>query len=298
VNIDPANDSFRIEAEKRCDLVIQDYFSADVFKKSRYGHLSANVISVISMFYDLSDPDSFLNNVYEIMDDNALFVLQLSYSPLMISQVEYSNICHEHLRYYSFFNIKPLLEKHCFQIMDVSLNNTNAGSFRIFAMKDIADTTKFSSQTHRDVCAFRIKSLLSHEKTLKLDEPETWMEFYNQINILKVKTRKFIQSEKAKGKVIMGYGASTKFNTVLQFLQLDNEMISAIAERNPDKYGLRTVGSNIPIISEEEMRLAKPDYLLVGPAHFISEFKEREEALLKSGTKFIVTMPSFQIISA
>jgi hypothetical protein len=115
---------------------------------------------------------------------------------------------------------------------------------------------------------------------------------------LKEKTISFIKEEKAKGRVIMGYGASTKFNTTLQYFGLTNELITAIADRNPDKYGLRTVGTNIPIISEQDCRLARPDYLLVGPAHFISEFMEREAALLKSGTRFIVTMPNFEIISA
>jgi hypothetical protein len=214
----------------------------------------------------------------------------------MIEQLEFSNLCHEHYAYYSFFNIKPLLEKHGFRVMDVSLNNTNAGSFRLFVMKENADITQFGSQTYRDVCDFRIKSLLTYEATLKLDESETWVDLYNRINILKMQTYKFIKAEKEKGKVIMGYGASTKFNTTLQYFGLTNELITAIAERSPAKYGLKCVGSNIPIISEDKMRELKPDYLLVGPAHFISEFMEREAELRKSGTKFIVTMPKFEII--
>lgn len=163
-------------------------------------------------------------------------------------------------------------------------------------MKKNGDETKFGSQTHRDVCAFRIKSLLSFEATLELDKPNTWFKFYHCIDWLKHQTVEFIKTQKKMGKVIMGYGASTKFNTTLQYFGLTSELITAIAERSPAKYGLRTVGTEIPIISEEEMRSAKPDFLLVGPAHFISEFKEREKDLLDTGTKFIVTMPRFEII--
>jgi len=94
----------------------------------------------------------------------------------------------------------------------------------------------------------------------------------------------------------MGYGASTKGNTLLQYFGLDSSLITAIAERNPQKWGLRTVGTNIPIISEEEMREAQPDYLLVLPWHFISEFKERESEYLNKGGKFIVPCPKFKII--
>lgn len=297
VSVDPVGGAIKREAETNCDLVIQDYFSAEVFQKSKYGKQKANVITGISFFYDLENPGKFLYDVFEVLDDNGLFALQMSYSPLMLQQLEFSNLCHEHIFYYSLFNIKPLLEKYGYQILDVQLNNCNAGSFRLYMMKKNGDVTKFGSQTHRDVCNFRINSLLAYEETLKLDSPQTWFNFYDRINALKKQTVDFIKEEKAKGKTIYGYGASTKFNTTIQYFGLDSDLITAIADRSEAKHGLRTVGSNIPVISEQQMREKNPDYLLVGPAHFISEFKERERALLKSGTKFIVTMPSFRIIT-
>lgn len=294
VNVDPANDTFRIEAERHCDLVIQDYFSAKVFKKSKYGKRKANVITCISMFYDLSNPDSFLDDVYEILEYNGLFLLQLSYTPLMLEQLEFTNICHEHKAYYSFFNIKKLLEKHKFKVMDVELNNTNAGSFRLFVMKD--NHKHFVSQTHTDVCKFRMDSLLYYEKSLKLDRPGTWLNFFDRINELKEETVGFIKSRKKSGATIYGYGSSTKGNTLLQYFGLGNNLITAIADRSPYKHGLRTVGSNIPIISEDEMREHHPDYLLVLPFHFINEFVEREKEYLEKGGKMIVCLPTFQII--
>jgi hypothetical protein len=78
---------------------------------------------------------------------------------------------------------------------------------------------------------------------------------------------------------------------------LDNSLIDGIAERSIHKFGLKTVGTNIPIYSEDEMRKAKPDFLLVLPWHFINEFIERERDFLSSGGKFIVPCPQFQIIS-
>lgn len=298
INIDPADDTFRVESEKRCDLVIQDYFSADVFKVSQYGDRKSKVISVISMFYDLEEPGKFLDDVYEILDDNGLFILQLSYTPLMLEQLEFSNLCHEHCYYYSLFNIKNLLENHGFKIMDAQLNNTNAGSFRLHIMKKDADIKKYGSHTHRDVCNFRIASLLEYERTLGLDKEETWHDFHSRIMALKKRTLDFILEEKKKGKTIMGYGASTKFNTTLQVFGLDSTLITAIAERSPAKYGTRTVGTDIPIISEDEMRQRHPDYLLIGPFQFLSEFIEREKEYLQKGGKFIVLLPKFEIIVA
>lgn len=297
VSVDPVGGDIKKEAEKNCDLVIQDYFSAKEFDECKYGHLKAKVITGISFFYDLENPGEFLDNVYEVLDDDGLLVLQMSYTPLMLQQLELSNICHEHIYYYSLFNIKLLLDKHGFKILDVTLNNTNAGSFRLFIMKEVGDAAKFGSQTHRDVSHVRIESLLEYEDSIALDSLITWRTFHSRIKLLKENTMNFISSEKQKGKMIMGYGASTKLNTVLQVFGITTDLITAIADKSPAKWGLRTVGTNIPIISEEEMRQRKPDYLFVGPNHFLQEFIERESEFLSNGGKFISIMPEFKIIS-
>src|ERR1035437_58518 len=298
IGIDPADDSFKKESEKYADLIIQDYFSYDVFSKSKFGKSKAKVVTSIAMFYDLENPITFIDDINKVLDDDGLWVLQLSYTPLMLSQLAFDNICHEHIYYYSLFNIKKLLESRGFRIMDCQLNDINGGSFRIYVMKSNSDVKKFSTQPYRDVCDFRVNSLLEYEKTLKLDSIDTWIKFYADINKLKETTINFIKSEKAKGKTIWGYGASTKGNTLLQYFGLDNTLITGIAERSIHKWGLKTVGTNIPIYSEDYMRKSKPDYLLVLPWHFINEFVERESDFLKGGGKFIVPCPKFEIIGA
>jgi hypothetical protein len=296
VGIDPVDDSYKVESEKHSNLIIQDYFSYNVFKNSKFGNLKAKVITTIAMFYDLEEPKKFVNDIVKVLDDNGVWVLQLSYTPLMIEQLAFDNICHEHVYYYSLFNIKKMFKECGMDIIDVQLNETNGGSFRIYCMKENSDKTKFGTQPYRDVCRFRINSLLQYEESLKLDSVDTWVDFYNRINELKEKTVSFIKTEKEKGKKIWGYGASTKGNTLLQYFGLDNTLIDGIAERSPYKFGLKTVGTNIPIYSEQEMRDQKPDYLLVLPWHFINEFVERESDFLKNGGKFIVPCPKFEII--
>ena len=296
VGIDPVDDSYKIESEKHSNLIIQDYFSYDVFKNSKFGNLKAKVITTIALFYDLEEPKKFVNDIIKVLDDNGVWVLQLSYTPLMIEQLAFDNICHEHAYYYSLFNIRKMFKECGMDIVDVQLNDTNGGSFRIYCMKENSDKTKFGTQPYRDICRFRINSLLQYEESLKLDSVDTWVDFYNRINELKEKTVSFIKSEKEKGKKIWGYGASTKGNTLLQYFGLDHTLIDGIAERSPYKFGLKTVGTNIPIYSEQEMRDQKPDYLLVLPWHFINEFVERESDFLKNGGKFIVPCPKFEII--
>jgi len=296
VGIDPVDDSYKNESQKHANLIIQNYFSSDVFKKSKFGKLKAKVVTSIAMFYDLENPDSFIEDVNDVLDDDGLWVLQLSYTPLMLYQVAFDNICHEHIYYYSLFNMNNLLKKHNMQIVDVQLNDINGGSFRIYVMKNNANKSNFATQPYRDVCNFRITSLLEYESKLQLDKKETWLKFFDKIQEIKNKTVDFIKSEKAKGKKIWAYGASTKGNTLLQYFGLDSSLIDGIAERSIYKFGLKTVGTNIPIFSEDEMRKSNPDYLLILPWHFIDEFIKREAEFLNKGGKFIVPCPSFEII--
>jgi hypothetical protein len=296
IGIDPVDDSFKSESVKHSDLIIQDYFTAESYKKSIYGNKKASVITTIAMFYDLDKPEIFLKDIYDVLDDNGLFVLQMSYTPLMIEQMAFDNICHEHIYYYSLFNIKNLFNKCGFKIVDCQLNDTNGGSFRIYVMKDIGDVTTFGTQPYRDVCNYRVNSISSHEEKTGVNTPDVWKTFYEKMEKLKVDLVSFIKEEKSKGKKIWGYGASTKGNTLLQYFGLDNSLIDGIAERSPYKFGTKTVGTNIPIYSEDEMRKNNPDYLLVLPWHFINEFKSREQDFLKNGGKFIVPCPKFEII--
>jgi cyclopropane fatty-acyl-phospholipid synthase-like methyltransferase len=296
IGIDPADDSYKKESEKYANVIVQDFFTTQNYRNTKYGNMKPKIITSIAMFYDLENPQPFIQDVYNILDDNGLWVLQLSYTPLMLEQLAFDNLCHEHIYYYSLFNLKKLINDNGFQIIDCQLNDTNGGSFRVYAMKTSANIKTFATQPHRDICRFRVESLLEYEKTLNLDTVEVWQNFYQRINDLKEQTVSFIKNAKNDGKIVWCYGASTKGNTLLQYFELDHTLINGIAERSIYKFGLKTVGTNIPIYSEDEMRKAKPDYLLVLPWHFISEFMERERDFLVGGGKFIVPCPKFEVI--
>jgi len=295
LGIDPCDDSFYKEASQY-GTIVQDYFSFDAYQKTGYGDKKAKIITTIAMFYDLDNANPFIEDINKVLDDNGLWVIQLSYTPLMLQQLAFDNICHEHIYYHSLNSIKNLIAPHNLKIVDASLNDVNGGSIRIYMQKNIAKESSFATGPLRDVCNFRIQSLLEYENTkFDISKLEVWEEFNKNINILKQQTVDFIKQEKAKGKIICGYGASTKGNTLLQWFGLDNTLIDAIAERSPYKFGLKTIGTNIPIKSEEEIRAMNPDYMLVLPWHFISEFIQREDEFLSKGGKFIVPCPKFEI---
>jgi len=295
LGIDPCDDSFYEQSSKH-GVVVQDYFNYDAYQKTGHGDEKAKVITTIAMFYDLDDANPFIEDINKVLDDNGLWVIQLSYTPLMLQQLAFDNICHEHIYYHSLNSIKNLITPHNLKIVDASLNDVNGGSIRIYMQKNIAKESSFATGPLRDVCNFRIQSLLEYENTkFNISKPEVWEEFNKKITALKEQTVNFIKEEKAKGKIICGYGASTKGNTLLQWFGLDHTLIDAIAERSPYKFGLKTIGTNIPIKSEEEVRAMNPDYMLILPWHFISEFIQREDEFLSKGGKFIIPCPKFEI---
>lgn len=290
------------ESSAHANLIIQDYFSAKTYKEHVSNLIptskdqSPYYVTCCAMFYDLDDPIGFLKDVYEVMHDEGIFVLQLSYTPLMLIQTELGNICHEHLCYYNLTSLKYVLDKSGFVARDVELNNTNGGSIRIYCQKDISNEKRFKTPADLEIAKVRVESILRWEECEGYNSPEKYLDFFKKIQSLKEKVTHFIRSERAEGKKVWGYGASTKGNTMLQYFGLKNDDIEYIAERQELKHGLRTIGTNIPICSEASMREEKPDYLLVLPWHFISEFKEREREYLASGGKFIVPCPKFEIV--
>lgn len=295
---DPCDDSYFQESSKLA-TVIQDYFTSEAWAKINPDNKKANVITTIAMFYDLDDPHTFVEDIKKVLDFNGVWVIQLSYTPLMIEQLAFDNICHEHVYYYCLSSLKRLFDMHNMKIVDAELNDTNGGSVRVYIQHVNANVTSFGTAPLRDVCNFRIGAILEHEKNnYDLTNIEIWKEFSSRVSTLKTELVSFIKEEKAKGKKIYGYGASTKGNTLLQYFGLDNQYIDAIAERSSFKFGLKTVGTNIPIISEEQMREEKPDYLLILPWCFISEFVSREQEYLNNGGAFIVPCPSFEIIKS
>lgn len=293
IGFDPAKNN--CSYAKNYGTIIEDYFNKESYNKITTKR--AKIVTSIAMFYDLDDPISFCNDVYDVIDDDGVWVIQLSYLPLMLNQVAFDNICHEHIEYYSLQSISFLLEKTGFKIVDVSLNDTNGGSCRVFCMKKSANISSFSTKPYRDVCNMRIDSLMQYEKTLKLDDEKTYHKFFGKINSLKASMSLLTKNILSEGKTIWGYGASTKGNTLLQYFNLDSSIISGIAERLPSKFGLKTSGSKIPIYSESHVRSINPHYVIVLPWHFIDSFVKREWDMLSRGTKFIVPCPELSIVS-
>jgi SAM-dependent methyltransferase len=268
---------------------IQDIFPSEELTKVLQGE-KFDIITSIAMFYDLEDPVSFCKEIKKTLAPDGLWVFEMSYMPSMLKMNSYDTICHEHLEYYSLAVLEYILKQAELKIVDAVLNDINGGSIRCYA-------------THLDNFAFkkqealtRIKLLRQAEFDMELDTDKPYKNFQDRINVHKEQLVSLLKMLKKEGKSIHIYGASTKGNTILQWCGIDNRIIDVAAERNPDKYGAYTLGTDIPIVSEADSRAMKPDYYLVLPWHFKEEFLKREQETLNSGVGLIFPLPNVEII--
>ena len=285
IGIDPTGNKFR-EFYEDDILLIPDFFSAAVYR-SALKETSAKIVSSISMFYDLESPTTFVKEIHDILDIDGIWHFEQSYMPTMLRMNAYDTVCHEHLEYYSLGVVKRLIENCDMKIIDVQMNAINGGSFAVTAAR------KESKLRSNDTL---INWMLGQEDRMGLHTPRPFRQFEERVFEHRENLLRLIRDLNADGKTVMGYGASTKGNVLLQFCGFTSKDIPFIAEVNPDKFGSFTPGTNIPILSETEVKAMKPDYMLVLPWHFRDNIIHREAEYLASGGKLIFPMPEIEIV--
>jgi hypothetical protein len=284
VGVDPTGAKFR-EFYSEDMKLIPDFFSANLYRQT-FPYLSAKIVTSISMFYDLESPTSFVTDVHDILDADGIWHFEQSYMPTMLRMNAYDTVCHEHLEYYSLEVVKRLLENCEMKIIDVQMNSINGGSFAVTAAR------KESRLKSNDSI---INWMLGQEDRMGLHSQRPFRQFENRVFEHRENLLRLIRDLNADKKKVMGYGASTKGNVLLQFCGFTIKDIPCIAEVNSDKFGAFTPGTNIPIMSEADVKTMQPDYMLVLPWHFRESVIKREAEYLASGGKLIFPMPEIEI---
>jgi len=286
--VDPSDVAQEIDHDKV--TVVQDVFPS-IELNEKLCHNKLDIITSIAMFYDLEDPIGFAKSIKQILAPEGIWIFEMSYMPSMLKMNSYDTICHEHLEFYSLAVIEYILRASGMKVFNVSLNNINGGSLRCYATHD--NNYRYKNAQY----AQNLKEMHQEEFDMELDTDKPYKNFQDRINVHRDELISLLKKLKSEGKKIHIYGASTKGNTILQWCGIDYRMIDCAAERNPDKYGARTLGTDIPIVSEQESRAMNPDYYLVLPWHFKEEFLEREKETLERGIGLIFPLPKIEVVT-
>ena len=277
------------EARQKCLMIIDDFFNAKKFKE--FSNKKAKIITAISMFYDLDDPNKFLEDIKECLDKDGLFIIQQNYLVSMLEQNAFDNIVFEHREYYSFLSLKSLLERHGFEIFDVETNDINGGSIRTYVKLKEGKLEGFNGEKKR------ILQLEAKENKLELNTIKPYKEFASRIALIKKQVMDFLKQEHDKGKTIGILGASTRGNTTLQYFGITSDLVVGASDANSDKWDKKTIGTLIPIMSIDEMKELNPDYQLVLIWHLFAGIREKEKNYLKRGGTFIIPLPEFMLVT-
>lgn len=266
--------------------IVNDFFPSPKFINSLDGK-KVKLFTSCAMFYDLDKPNDFVQSVKQNLDKDGLWCIQLSYALSMTKNLNFYDICHEHLEYYTLKTLRFLMKKNGLHLHHAQENRVNGGSAIVF-ISHIDKKKKDSSE---------LLILLDEEKSMGLYEVDAYKIFYSRMINLKIKVNKYIDEEIANGNLVLGLGASTKGNVLLQFFGLDKQKIPAISEKQKAKAGLKTLGSDIDLISEEEAHLKNPSCMLVLPWYFKDEIVAREFEYIQNGGTLLFPMPYAHLVT-
>ena len=289
VGIDPSAKKF-LEFYDPGVNVIVDFFSEKAYAERELSR--PNLVTSIAMFYDLENPMRFAQEIHNLLIEGGYWYLEVCYGPWVAGVGAFDTICHEHLEYYSLGNLDHIFREIGFRVIHTSVSNSNGVSVGLLVRK--FDSANKEILVHENVFEW----LLHVEKMNELNSISTWKNSSELVLNKKDELLKILSEIKLSGKSIYGMGASTKGNVLLNYLEINAQTITAIGEVNTSKFGKFMPGSGIPIIPEDEVLEAMPDYILFLPWHFREFAINKYANYLDMGGKLIFPLPDLEIYPA
>jgi len=281
VGVDPVT-FLCVQAESHANKIVNDYFNNECLDGHKF-----DVITSVSCFYDMPDPNKFVEDVAKSLDQHGVWIIQQNYLLTTMELSAVDNFCHEHIEYYTLKSLERLLEKHGLEVNEVYLSMVNGGSIRtVVSHKGTFDV---------DASVFEQRT---KEEDYGVDDAQTYHEFAQNVFEELNKLHRLCKQAKDDGKKVYILAASTRGATIWQSADIDYNLVDAAVERNPAKVGANFTAIGVPIVSEEQARLDNPDYMIIGPWFFASEIINRERAYVENGGKLVVPLPKVKIIDS
>lgn len=265
---------------------IPEYFDQKSAKKIAKDHGKADIITANNVFAHIHDIDDLTKAVKILLKKDGVFVIEVPYLVEFLQKNLFDTVYHEHL---SYFSLKPLtifFERQAMKVFDVQKVDVHGGSIRVFV--------KRKSAKHKVKPI--VKRLLKEEEKLELHSAKTFLEFANNIKGNKIKLNRLLNKLKIQGKIIVGYGAPAKGNTLLNYFGIGKDILNYIVDDSPLKQGLYTPGTHIPIVSSEKLKRIRPDYILILAWNFADPIMRKLSDFSVKGGKFILPAPEPKIV--
>lgn len=259
------------------DIVMLDHYwcESSRMKDTRLLHMKAHVVTATNVFAHVDNLDDFLQAVVNVLDDSGTFVVEVPYAYSMLSNNEFDTIYHEHLSYFLLHPMKILFEKNGLKIFDVEQYPIHGGTIRVYACKDNRPVNE------------SVKDLLDFERANGMYNLDTYLSFAMRIQELKNQLLRALH-----GKKFIGFGASAKGSTLLNYFNIRPEYI---IDETPQKQGKWIPGINVPVVSYDWHKMQSVENILLVAWNFKDEIITKINASGYKG-KWIVPIPTVKVI--
>ncbi|MDA9733452.1 class I SAM-dependent methyltransferase [Candidatus Pelagibacter sp.] len=272
-------------AKKKGINVIHDFFSLKLAKKIVKKYKRQNFVIANNVIAHMDNVNDFFSGIKYVLDDNGIGIVEFHYALNLIEKKQFDIIYHEHYSYYSIFSLNYLLKKHKLKIFDIEYLKTQGGSLRVYFQHD---NGKFDQ-------TLRCKDFIIREKKKLVNKYNFYKNYQNTLEKIKKDFLEFLYQAKKNNKKVIGYGAAAKGNTLLNFSQVNSNLISFVVDNNKVKQNKYLPGSKIKILDIYNIKKFKPDYILILPWNIKDEIKKQLSFVKKWKCKFVVAIPKLRI---
>ena len=250
----------------------------------RFGQ--ADVVTANNAFAHIHNLDEIVNSVKILTHKDAVFVIEFPYLIDFLQKNLFDTIYHEHLSYLSIRPLMAIFKRHAMEIFDIKKVSSHGGSLRVYAKKV---GSKYKTKKS-------VQKFIDEEIKLGLNKPKTYLDFAKKIQENKKKLTLLLKTLKSKGKIIVGYGAPAKGNTLLNYFRIGPKILDYIVDDSVYKQGLYTPGTHILVVPFEKIAETKPDYIFILAWNFAIPLMNKLSTFKKTGGRFIIPIPETEII--
>lgn len=286
IGVDPAANIVKSIEDDRLTLV-NDFFNVPVAKSIVQKHGKADLVCANNAYAHISDINGVTNAVTTVLKDDGVFIFEVHYIGKIIQDMQYDMMYHEHIYYYSLIALQNHLARHDMVIFDIKPIPIHGGSVRYYAAR--------KGSRHAEHISARVEALRAQELSLGYDTPKMYMQFASRVAEKKQKLMKLLEAAKQKGRTIVGYGASGRANTIIQYCGITNAHLDFMVDDAPAKQGMYTPSSHLKIQSSATLKDAKPDYILLFAWTFYNEIAGKLGEFFDGGGRMVVPLPDVRV---
>jgi SAM-dependent methyltransferase len=284
--IEPTASTANAARQKGVDI-IQDFLNISLAGELRRQGRTVDLLVANNVLAHVPDINDFSEACHTLLKPNGVFTCEFPHLLNLISQHQFDTIYHEHFSYLSFGTVVNIFAKNGLSVFDVEKLGTHGGSLRVFAQRSDTGVHHVSS---------KVDELVTEENNAGMTTINFYRGFQEHAEKAKNDFLRFLIDKKNEGKVVVGYGAAAKGNTLLNFAGVKSDLIKYVVDRSPHKQGKYMPGSRIPIVSEDRLVSDKPDFVVILPWNLSAEIAKQLDYMNVVRSEFIVAIPNLSII--